>query len=94
MATRKCYSTCRKRVEDECGPPECKYINGSRRKYCRLSYAYKMDENCIAQPKPVKNKPREAQTSRLKKPVMINNTHNFSRKRNILTRKECVNGKY
>ena len=56
MATRKCYSTCRKRVEGECGPPECKYINGSRRKYCRLSYAYKMDENCIAQPKPVKNK--------------------------------------
>ena len=47
MATRKCYSKCRKRVEDECGPPECKYINGSRRKYCRLSYAYKMDENCV-----------------------------------------------
>lgn len=56
MATRKCYSKCRKSVEDECGPPECKYINGSRRKYCRLSYAYKMDENCVAQPKPVKSK--------------------------------------
>ena len=69
MTTRKCYSKCRKRIEDECGPPECRYINGSRRKYCRLSYAYKMDENCIAHPKPIKSKTATRKNKKIGEPV-------------------------
>lgn len=45
----KCYSKCRKIPQDLCTHDECRYINGTRRKYCRLSYKYKLDENCIAQ---------------------------------------------
>ena len=48
----KCYSKCRKVPESLCTHEECKYINGAKYKYCRLSHKYKMDENCIAQPKP------------------------------------------
>lgn len=70
MASHKCYSKCRKRVNAECSPPECKYINGSRRKYCRLSYAYKLDENCIAQPKPVKIKNTTRKNKRGNQPII------------------------
>lgn len=52
MTTRKCYSKCRKVAESLCLPEECKFINGQTRKYCRLSYNYKMDENCVAHRKP------------------------------------------
>ncbi len=47
----KCYSKCRKVPEELCRHDECRYIDGTRFKYCRLSPKYKLDEHCIAQPK-------------------------------------------
>ena len=45
---KKCISICKGKPEDECNTEEkCKYINGKTRKYCRLSYRYKMNKtNC------------------------------------------------
>ena len=65
MATRKCYSKCRKLPETDCGQPECKFVNGRIRHYCRLSHQYKMDENCVPQLRPPrktrKNKKEQSQ---------------------------------
>jgi hypothetical protein len=43
--TKKCFSNCRNFAKSECNPPRCKYINGEKLKYCRLSYRYKMNKN-------------------------------------------------
>ena len=45
---KKCISICKGKPTDECNTNEkCKYINGKTRKYCRLSYRYKMNKtNC------------------------------------------------
>jgi len=61
----KCYSKCRKVPEYLCTHEECKYVNGAKYKYCRLSHKYKMDENCISQPKPepVKERTRKKRIS-------------------------------
>jgi len=38
----KCTSQCKQFQKDECNAPRCRYIDGSQRHYCRLSYKYKM----------------------------------------------------
>lgn len=38
----KCVSTCKQFPKDDCNAPRCRYIDGSQRQYCRLSYKYKM----------------------------------------------------
>ena len=43
---KKCFSKCRKKTESECGNIMCKYVNGQKYKYCRLSHKYKLDESC------------------------------------------------
>jgi hypothetical protein len=67
----KCYSKCRKVPETLCTHEECRYINGAKYQYCRLSHKYKMDENCIAQPKPELVKER---TRKKKNKVDTSNT--------------------
>jgi len=67
----KCYSKCRKVPESLCTHEECRYINGAIYKYCRLSHKYKMDENCIAQPKP---EPVKERTRKKKNKVDTSNT--------------------
>jgi len=52
----KCYSKCRKVPEEECSHEECKYVNGQKYQYCRLSHEYKMDEDCVPQLKPERAK--------------------------------------
>lgn len=52
----KCFSKCRKIPEELCTHEECRYVNGSRHQYCRLSHKYKMDEDCIAHPKEQKER--------------------------------------
>lgn len=52
----KCYSACRKVHEEKCTHEECKYVDGTRFQYCRLSHKYKMDEDCVPQIKPEKAK--------------------------------------
>ena len=37
-----CASTCKNFEKSECNPPRCKYINGNKLKYCRLSHKYVM----------------------------------------------------
>ena len=54
-AKDKCFSTCRGFEKPECNPPRCKYVNGSKLKYCKLSQRYKM------------NKPKCNVTRKLKK---------------------------
>lgn len=46
--TKKCFSKCRRLLQDECiGKPRlCKYTNGKTFKYCRLSKNYALDKNC------------------------------------------------
>jgi len=67
----KCYSKCRKVPETLCTHEECRYINGAKYQYCRLSHKYKMDENCIAQPKP---EPVKERTRKKKNKVDTSNT--------------------
>lgn len=44
---KRCVSTCKQFPKSECNPPRCRYIDGSQRKYCRISYKYKMNPgNC------------------------------------------------
>ena len=38
----RCTSTCKQFPKEDCNPPRCRYIDGSQRQYCRLSYKYKM----------------------------------------------------
>lgn len=38
----RCTSQCKQFPKDECNAPRCRYIDGSQRHYCRLSYKYKM----------------------------------------------------
>ena len=38
----KCFSNCRLFDKSECNPPRCKYVNGEKYTYCRLSHQYKM----------------------------------------------------
>ena len=52
---KACVSVCKTFPKSECNPPRCSYINGNKRKYCRLSHKYKM------------NKPKCNVTRRLKK---------------------------
>lgn len=41
----KCVSVCRKKILADCKVnPKCLYINGTTRKYCRLSSKYKMSK--------------------------------------------------
>lgn len=40
----KCVSTCKQFQKSECNPPRCKYISGTKLKYCRLSHKYKMNK--------------------------------------------------
>jgi len=50
----RCFSKCRKQTKSECeGLTTCAYISGSKRKYCRLSRKYKMDEQCIPHLRPI-----------------------------------------
>lgn len=60
----KCISSCAKAEESECNLPRCKYIKGSKRKYCRLSQKYIM------------NKPRCNVTRKMKKGEVIQNARN------------------
>ena len=62
----KCYSKCRKVPEELCTHDECRYIDGTRYQYCRLSPKYKMDEQCVAQQKEKMQKER-AQKERAQK---------------------------
>ena len=39
-----CASTCKNFEKSECNPPRCKYVNGEKLKYCRLSHKYKMNK--------------------------------------------------
>jgi len=42
----KCVSYCNELSKNECdAKPKCSYVNGDKRKYCRLSTKYRMDEN-------------------------------------------------
>ena len=41
--SKKCVSTCKGLDENVCNPPQCKYINKTR-KYCRLDHKYKMNK--------------------------------------------------
>jgi hypothetical protein len=38
----KCTSQCKQFPKEDCNAPRCRYIDGSQRQYCRLSYKYKM----------------------------------------------------
>lgn len=37
-----CVSTCKIFEKSECNPPRCKYVNGEKLQYCRLSHKYIM----------------------------------------------------
>lgn len=52
---KKCFSKCRKKNENDCGPKICKYIKGKKHQYCRLGYKYKMDEKCNITKRKIKN---------------------------------------
>jgi hypothetical protein len=52
----KCFSKCKKKPRGECFPPECNYINGKKRSYCRLGYKYKMNANCETEVRILKGK--------------------------------------
>jgi bacterioferritin (cytochrome b1) len=42
----KCVSYCNELSKNECDTkPKCSYVNGDKRKFCRLSSKYRMDEN-------------------------------------------------
>jgi len=44
---KKCISICKQFPKEDCNAPRCRYIDGSKRKYCRISYKYKMTQpNC------------------------------------------------
>ena len=53
----RCVSTCQKKSLDNCkSNSKCIYVNGKTRKYCRLSYKYKMNKLFgTAKPKPTIN---------------------------------------
>ena len=64
---QKCISTCKQFSKDECNPPRCRYIDGSQRKYCRLSYKYKMlKPSCKITRKYKKNEVRPAAQNKIK----------------------------
>lgn len=52
----KCFSNCRLFERPECNPPRCKYVNGDRLKYCRLSHRYKMKKPSCNVTRKVKKK--------------------------------------
>ena len=51
----KCFSTCRKRPKTDCDPPECRYTNGNKYSYCRLSFTHKMNKDCVPELRNRKN---------------------------------------
>lgn len=58
---KRCVSVCKTFTKSECNPPRCGYINGNKRKYCRLSHKYIM------------NKPKCNITRKIKKKEVKNN---------------------
>lgn len=84
--TKKCFSKCRKLPQNKCGPNICKYINGKKYKYCRLSHKYKLDTQCNITKKKSKNKLTKKQ-ARLK----INSFINKKLKNNIYNKTKKVN---
>lgn len=70
---KKCFSKCRKKSENVCGPKICKYVKGKKYQYCRLGYKYKMDENCNITRRNRKTKLTKKQ-ARLKINKFINKT--------------------
>jgi hypothetical protein len=48
VKTKKCYSKCKGLSKDTCisHPRLCKYVDGDKRKYCKLSKNYALDKNC------------------------------------------------
>lgn len=42
---KRCVSSCKQFPKEECNPPRCNYINGTTRKYCRLSSKYIMNKS-------------------------------------------------
>jgi len=53
-----CTSLCKDRSPQTCKTRRCNYIDGPKRKYCRLSSRYKMDANCVVRPKQSKQSAR------------------------------------
>ena len=70
MPPKKCFSTCQKKIKNDCVEPECKYVNGKKYSYCRLGNNYKMDENCV---------PILKTTTRRNKKQTINKTTEMTR---------------
>ena len=56
----KCFSKCRKRPKTDCDPPECRYTNGSKYHYCRLSFTHKMNKDCVPELRQPKHTKRNA----------------------------------
>ena len=70
---KKCFSKCRKKSKNECGPKICKFIDGKKYKYCRLGFKYKMDDKCNITRRIKKNKMTKKQ-ARLNINAFINKT--------------------
>jgi len=63
----KCLSSCSKLPRDLCIKDECQYFNGDKKKYCRLSNKYKMDEHCVPFMKPKTEKRKKKCYSKCRK---------------------------
>ena len=63
----KCLSSCSKLPRDLCIKDECQYFNGDKKKYCRLSNKYKMDEQCVPFMKPKTEKRKKKCYSKCRK---------------------------
>lgn len=78
---KKCFSKCRKKTKENCGPKICKYINGSKYQYCRLGNNYKLDDDCNITRKNKKKKITKKQAR-----VLINEFVNKTKKNKVNTK--------
>jgi hypothetical protein len=76
MPKQKCFSKCRKKTENACGPKMCKYVKGKKYQYCRLGHKYKLDANCNITRRKLKKK-----ISKKKARLDINSFINKTQKR-------------
>lgn len=84
-STKKCFSKCRKKSENNCGPNICKYIKGKKYQYCRLGYKYKLDEKCNITKRKRKTKLTKKQ-ARLDINAFLNKTRkNINKNKNTKT---------
>lgn len=82
---KQCFSKCRKLSRNKCGPNICKYVNGSKYSYCRLSQKYKLNGKCEITKKRKRPKTKSKNQSRREiKEFILTKRRN---KQNVITNK-------